>query len=167
MRLVFVTLTLALSSSSLYAADMPSRKPGLWEVKMQTSGMPQPMVSHQCIDEKSDDLMQQRGQNQVQQQCSKNIARKDGDKVTVESACKFDQTTTVTKAVFSGDFKSSYRGEINTTYMPPMHGMASSRQTLEAKWLGACKPGQKPGDVIMQGMGGMNLNEMMKHMPRN
>lgn len=167
MRLVLVTLALALSSSSLFATDMPSRKPGLWEVKMHASGMPQPMVSQQCIDEKTDDLMQQRGQQQVRQQCSKNTAHKEGNRMIVESVCKIDQTTAMTKAVFSGDFKSNYRGEINTTYTPPMHGMATSKQTLEAKWLGACKPGQKPGDVIMQGMGGMNIEEMMKRMPRN
>jgi hypothetical protein len=169
MRLVLASLALALTSTTPYAADTPSRKPGLWETKMQMSGMPQPMTSQQCIDEKTDDLMQQRGQNQARQQCSKNSVRREGDKHIVESVCKIDQTTATTKAVFSGDFKSNYKGEISTTYTPPMHGMASSKQTMEAKWLGACKPGQKPGDVVMQGMGGMNMNmnEMMKHMPRN
>ena len=38
--------------------------------------------------------------------------------------------------------------------------------TQEARWLGPCKPGQKPGDVIMPNMGGaggsINVNEMMK-----
>jgi hypothetical protein len=43
--------------------------------------------------------------------------------------------------------------------------MKSSKQSMEAKWLGPCKPGQKPGDVIMPGMGSMNINEMMKNLP--
>ena len=37
---------------------------------------------------------------------------------------------------------------------------------LEAKWLGPCKPGQKPGDIVMPGLKGaggqMNLQELMK-----
>ena len=34
---------------------------------------------------------------------------------------------------------------------------------INAKWLGACKPGQKPGDIVMQGKAGnFNLEEAMK-----
>lgn len=166
MRLVIALVALTLSPLSVAAPmDAPHRKPGLWEMKMQVPGMPQPMVSQQCIDEKTDDLMQRQGQAQARQQCSKNSMRREGDKVIVESVCKFDGTTATTTAVFTGDFAKSYRGEINTTYSPPMQGMKSSKQTMEAKWLGACKPGQKPGDVIMPGMGSMNLNDMMKNLP--
>ena len=166
MRLVLMFAVLVLSSP-LFAAPpgMPVRKPGLWEIKMQVSSMPQPMVTQQCIDEKTDDLMQQRGEAQSKQKCSKNTMRREGDKVIVESVCKFDSTTASTTAIFSGDFSHSYRGEINTSYAPPIQGMKSSRQTVEAKWLGACKPGQKPGDVIMPGMGSMNINDMMKNLP--
>ncbi len=166
MRFALAFLALALSTLAFAAPkEMPARKPGLWEIKMQVPGMPQPMVSQQCIDEKTDDLMQQRGQAQARQQCSKNAMRRDGDKVIVESVCGFDKTTATTTAIFQGDFKSNYRGEINTTYAPPMQGMKSSKQTMEAKWLGPCKPGQKPGDVIMPGMGSMNIKDMMKNLP--
>ena len=37
-----------------------------------------------------------------------------------------------------------------------------SAASLDARWVGPCKPGQKPGDVIMPNVGGMNINEMMK-----
>ena len=43
-----------------------------------------------------------------------------------------------------------------------MQGMSESNMTQEARWLGPCKAGQKPGDVIMPGMGGVNINDMMK-----
>ena len=71
---------------------------------------------------------------------------------------------------FSGDFGSNYRGDIKTTYSPPMHGMKDSAMVITAKWLGPCKPGMKPGDVVMQGMpgmpGGMKFNpaDMQKQM---
>lgn len=166
MRLVIAISILVLSPLAFAAPNMPARKPGLWEISMQMPNLPQPMVSQQCIDEKTDDLMQQRGQERAQQQCSKNTVRNEGSQVVVDSVCTFDKTTATTHAVFSGDFKSNYRGEISTTYAPPMHGMASSRQILTAKWLGPCKAGQKPGDVTMPGMGSININDMMKNMPR-
>lgn len=166
MRLLIALALSILSTFAFAAPNMPARKPGLWEISMQMPNLPQPMVSQQCIDEKTDNLMQQRGQEHAQQQCSKNTVRNEGSQVVVDSECQFDKTTATTHAVFSGDFKSAYRGEINTTYAPPMHGMASSRQTLSAKWLGPCKAGQKPGDVIMPGMGNININELMKSMPR-
>jgi len=166
MRYVLALITLIFVTSAQAAPnDMPARKPGLWEIKMQVPGMPQPMLSQHCIDEKTDNMLQQQGQSQARQQCSKNSMHKEGNKIILESVCKFDGTTATTKAVFSGDFSRNYRGEINTTYAPPMHGMKFSQQTLEGKWLGACKAGQKPGDVIMPGMGSMNLNEMMKNIP--
>lgn len=150
-------------------ADMPKRKPGLWEIKMTSSGGPGgPTVSQHCIDAKTDDLMQQRAQGMGKQTCSMNSVRREGGKVIGESVCKFGETTATTKTIFSGDFTSNYRGEIHSTYNPPMMGRKEARSTLEAKWLGACKAGQKPGDVIMPGMpgGGFNMDEMMKKIPK-
>jgi len=85
-----------------------------------------------------------------------------GNKVTTHSVCKFEGTTATTDATFIGAFDSAYKGDMKIRYTPPMHGLSESKMTMEAKWLGPCKPGQKPGDVIMPNMKGMNMNEMMK-----
>ena len=164
MRFVLTLLIFAFATNSSAApSDIPSRKAGLWEIKMQMPEMPQGMTSQHCVDSNTDNLLQQQGQ--AKQECSKNSVRKEGDKTIVESVCKIEGSTATTKAVFSGDFSRQYRGEISTTFAPPLHGMKSSKQTLESKWLGPCKAGQKPGDVMIPGMGSMNLNEMMKNMP--
>ena len=34
--------------------------------------------------------------------------------------------------------------------------------TVEAKWLGACKADQKPGDIMMPGGMKMNIKDMQK-----
>ncbi len=146
--------------------DMPKRKSGLWDLSMKMDAGPAPMRMQQCVDEKSDDLMQQQGEKQTKANCSKNTFSKAGNRVTSESVCKIGETTATTKAVFSGDFSTAYRGEIHSSYSPPMHGMKESNQTIEAKWLGPCKAGQKPGDVMMPGMGTMNPAEMMKNLPK-
>ncbi len=44
--------------------------------------------------------------------------------------------------------------------------MREATTKMEAKWLGPCKAGQKPGDVMIQGIPGMNMEELMKGMKR-
>jgi hypothetical protein len=158
-------LLLGLAAASLaggaLAADTPKRKTGLWEINTKMEGMPSMGAMQQCIDQNTDDLMQQRAKKE-KTDCSVMDVKPQGSKVTMHSVCKFDGTTATTDAVFIGAFDSAYKGEMKTRYQPPMHGMSESKMTMEAKWLGPCKPGQKPGDVIMPNMKGMNMNEMMK-----
>ena len=153
MRIAFALLTLAFATITGAApSEMPNRKPGLWEIKMQMPDMEQPTLSQHCIDEKTDNILLQQGHFQPRQNCSKNNLRKESGKIILESECKIEGSNTSTKAVFSGDFSHSYRGEIHTTYTPSLHGMKTSMQTLEGKWLGVCKPGQKPGDIAIPGV---------------
>ena len=158
MRLAIVIATiLLLAASAASAADAPRRKSGLWEIT-NTMGGSHPMSNtmQQCVDEKTDKLTEQGGQREMQKQCSKNDIKREGSKVISDSICKVDKMTVTTHAEFSGDFGSSYRGDIKATYNPPMNGMKDMQMTLTAKWLGPCKPGQKPGDIVMPG--GMKFN---------
>lgn len=158
-------LLLGLAAASLaggaLAADSPKRKSGLWEIKSQMEGMPSMGAIQQCIDQNTDDVMQQRAKKE-KPDCSVMDVKPQGNKVTTHSVCKFEGTTATTDAVFIGAFDSAYKGDMRTRYNPPMHGMSESKMTMEARWLGPCKPGQKPGDVIMPNMKGMNMNEIMK-----
>jgi hypothetical protein len=142
-----------LGPSMASAADTPKRKSGLWEVRMSAQGMPAGMGPMQtCVDEKSDDLMQQQARAESGKSCSQNEVKHDGDRVLVHSVCQFGKTTATTDAVFTGHFDSGYRGDIKTTYNPPLAGRKDAQMTVEAKWLGPCKPGQKPGDMVVNGM---------------
>lgn len=168
MRYFVSALIVTLTLPGFAQADQLKRKPGLWEIKMtspRASGGG-PMVSQHCIDAKTDDLMQQRSQGTGQQACSRNSVRKEDGKTIAESVCKFGDITTTTRAVFSGDFTSHYRGEIHSTYSPSMLSMKEVRSRLDARWLGPCKAGQKPGDVIMPGAGNFKMDDMMKNLPK-
>ena len=148
-------------SASAFSADMPKRKSGLWEIKMTHEGSPGMGPIQQCIDQNTDNLMQQKAKDN-KQDCSVMDVKTSGNKVVVHSVCKIEGSTATTDGVFEGAFDSAYKGTMKTQFNPPMHGMSQSNMTLDARWLGACKSGQKPGDVIMPNMGGMNVNEMMK-----
>ncbi len=171
----FTAFVLALAVPHLAAqaaADIPKRKPGLWEIQTTLAEMGGITNTLQiCIDEEFDDLMDTQGDEDTD--CSENVVHRDGNRVLVDAVCRIDGTTATLRGVFAGDFSSQYTGEIKTTYDPPMQGMATTHLTLEARWLSACLPGQQPGDVVLQGMpnipgmGDLNLEELMKNLPQS
>jgi len=145
------------------AADMPQRKSGLWEVKTSIASMPaQAMQMQQCIDQGTDDAMRAMAGNLGQQSCSKLDVRRDGARFVSDSVCKFRNSTITSRGVFSGDFSSGYKAEINTSYDPPMMGRKNDTTLIEARWVGPCKAGMKPGDMVMPGGKVLPGSMMMK-----
>ena len=76
------------------AADLPARKPGLWELKMAFEGgnLPAQTAEH-CIDAETDKLMSATGGSVVQEMCSKPDIQKTGDTITVDSTCKIGRAS--------------------------------------------------------------------------
>ena len=77
MRLVLVCTVLLLSAAAS-ADDAPRRKSGLWEVSMSMPQMPAPMVSRQCVDEKTDDLGKSSSRGGPEN-CSRKSVRREGE----------------------------------------------------------------------------------------
>jgi hypothetical protein len=155
---------LALATGSAQGQDMPVRRPGLWEITMQTTNAPSRTVKH-CIDEKTDRPMQQLGQSLDREACARNAWRRDGERYLGESECRFGASVATTRSVFGGDFARAYRGEVNTRFEPPLGGVGQSKVTLTARWAGTCPAGWKPGDMEMPGMGRMNVSELTAGRP--
>ena len=162
-RTPFAAVLIALVgvASTAAAGDLPKRKPGLWEISMNMEGAPNMGPMQQCIDRNTDNLMQQEAARS-KPDCSVIDVKQSGSKVTIHTVCKIEGTTATTDGVFEGSFDTNYKGTMKTRFNPPLQGMAESNMIQQARWLGPCKPGQKPGDVIMPNMGGFNVNEMMK-----
>jgi len=159
--LLAFSLAAASLAGSALSADMPKRKPGLWEINMRMEGVPNMGPMQQCIDQNTDNLMQQKAKDN-KQDCSVMDIKPSGNKVTIHSVCKMEGSTATTDGAFEGAFDASYKGTIKTRFNPPLYGRSESNMTLEGRWLSPCKAGQKPGDVIMPSIGGVNINDMMK-----
>ena len=161
MRTPFALLILSIACSAALAQDSPRRKSGLWEVSMSSAQMPQAMVTRQCVDEKTDDFG--KGGPRGKEKCSKQSVRREGGNVIVESVCQIEGSTATSRGVFSGDFASSYKGELHTKFAPPLHGNAESKMSFQGRHLGPCPAGQKPGQATMQNMpggaGGMDAEQ--------
>lgn len=153
------------------AIEMPARKPGLWEIKMEFVGRKLPaQVMKQCVDAASDKLLNSKFGGGSQEACSKQDVAKTADGMTVDSVCKFGQATTTSHAVITGSFDSTYTMDVTSTRSggPPVPGLPATGQThmmLQATWLGACAAGQRAGDVIMSN--GMTMNVLdMQSVPK-
>ena len=156
--LAIATAALLLATAT-NAAEMPKRKPGLWQIETKMAAAPGMGPMKQCIDEKTDNFYQQLGE-QHKDKCSESEIKNAGDKILVHSVCKMGGSIATTDATFTGRFDSDYRGDIRIKYDPPMHGMSEASMTITAKWIGPCEAGQKPGDMILPN--GMKINPQQK-----
>lgn len=167
MRMFRAALPLLICATPAFAAEIPARKPGLWEMKMTLEGRNVPMPGFQhCIDAATDRQMNTMGAATRADQCAKKDVQVSGGTVTVDSVCELGNGMTATShAVVTGDFNSAYvvkvsskrSGSPATPGLPPETNM-----TIEAKWLGPCKADQKPGDMIMGNGMKMNINDVSK-----
>ena len=62
---ISLTLLAALLAATASAADAPRRKSGLWEVRTQMAGMPSQGPMQMCVDQASDNLMQERAKEKA------------------------------------------------------------------------------------------------------
>jgi len=88
--------------------------------------------------------------------CSQNEFRKEGKGFVHESDCTMDGVRIISKTVFSGDFSSQYTAEMTTKFGDANKGMIEQNAVMNARWVGPCEAGQKPGDVIMSD--GLKMN---------
>jgi hypothetical protein len=160
--LVLISL---LASVPAAALDLPPRKAGLWDIKMNLEGRNLPVTGmQQCVDAETDKLMNSIG-GSMREACSKQDMQKVGNTIVVDSVCKIGEATTTSHGVITGDFNSAYTVKVTSKHtggpaIPGRPADGTTTMTIEAKWMGACKPDQKPGDIIMSTGMKMNIRDM-------
>lgn len=151
MRIAVFLAALAAAAAALAQADMPRRKSGLWQSTMQSSHMPTLQIE-ECVDRATDDFMTLASMGEDAKDCSEHSVKREGASVVLEAVCKLEGTTVSARGVVIGSFDSAYRAQIKASYRPPIQGIQETTMTVEARWIGPCKPGQKPGDVDIPGL---------------
>jgi hypothetical protein len=165
MRLIGAGVVLVLvGATPTLAAELPSRKAGLWELTMNVpnggGGIPS---IQQCIDAATDQMMQSSAGPMAQAACPKRDVQKSGNTITVDATCNFAGKTATSHSVITGSFDSAYTMTV-TSQGDALPG-GSMTMTIAAKWLGPCAGDQKPGDMIMGNGIKMNILEMQKRAP--
>src|SRR3974390_2945819 len=146
------------------AAEPPSRKPGLWEVKtsIDNTGTP-PRVVQQCIDAATDQLSQSIAGPFSAAVCPERNVQRSADSFTVDSTCTIAGKPATAHAVVTGSFDSAYTMKV-TAQGEVLPG-GKMTMTMEGKWIGACTADQRPGDIIMSNGVKINIPDMMKLKP--
>jgi hypothetical protein len=162
-RLAATVLAWTISALTASAVELPARKAGLWEMKMVRTGSPMPdMTMQHCTDETTDKTMNSSFSPMSKDICSKNDIQKTSAGYTTDSVCTVSGISVTTHSETTGDFNSGYTVKVTSHSQGGPSGPRDTTMTVEAKWLGACKADQKPGDIVMPGGRTMNVKDMEK-----
>jgi Protein of unknown function (DUF3617) len=152
-----------LPASGAIAVELPMRKAGLWEMKVLSGGTVPEMTMQQCTDATTDKDMSTAMAPMAKEICSKQDIQKTATGYVTDSVCGIGGITVKSRAEITGDFNSAYTVKTSSQSEGGLAGAArDSKSTIEAKWVGACKADQKPGDIIMPGGMKMNVKDMEK-----
>ena len=145
------------------AVELPVRKAGLWEMKMvRTGGSVPDMTMQHCTDATTDKQMST-SFSPGKETCAKQDIQKTAAGYVSDSVCSVAGMTITSHAEITGDFNSAYTVKSNSRSEGGPSGVPrDSTTTIEAKWMGACKADQKPGDIVMPGGMKMNILELDK-----
>jgi hypothetical protein len=141
--------------------EMPNRKPGLWEVKINAGAQMPAMTVQQCTDANTDKDMSTAFSPMAKEMCSKQDMKKTATGMTIDATCKIGGVDSTSHTEINGDFNSAYTVKVTTQNSGAPAGVPrEASTTMEAKWAGPCKADQKPGDMIMPGGIKMNIKDM-------
>lgn len=141
--------------------EMPNRKPGLWEIKVKAGSEMPAMTMQQCTDATTDKDMAATFSPMAKEMCSKQDMQKTATGMVIDSTCNVGGMNSVSRTEINGDFNSAYTVKvISKNTGGPVGVPAESATTMDAKWVGACKADQKPGDIVMPGGMKINIKDM-------
>jgi hypothetical protein len=146
------------------ADELPVRKTGLWEMKIARVGslLPEMTMQH-CTDETTDKEMSAVFSPMSKEICSKRDIEKTETGYVSDSVCSVGGLPMTSHSDITGDFNSAFTVKSTSHVERGPGGVPHDNiVTIEAKWLGACKPDQKPGDVVMPGGFKINLKDAQK-----
>jgi hypothetical protein len=158
-----VTLGLSAAFALLFmahadAADLPARKPGLWEVKTTIDGHGRAVTVQQCIDAATDQMLQSSAGPFSAPACPEREVKKSDNGMTIDSRCNFNGKPASARAVIAGSFDSAY----TMTVTSEGADLPAMTMTSEGKWVGVCAADQQPGDVVMANGVKINIPELQK-----
>jgi hypothetical protein len=153
-------LALAFTAAAFAAPppDIPALRPGLWEATLAASHRPQPhgSVTHVCIDQRTQRQVLEQLAFALPRMCSRNRFAMRGGRLVTDSSCTLGASTIEgrTETTFFRD--TAYRTEVVGRVGPTGHLAAAQRTVIDARHVGRCPAGMKPGDMALPN--GLTLN---------
>ncbi len=142
-------LVLLMGAAGAYADALPVRKPGLWEVTLRSgtqSVMRQQQVQ-QCTDRATDQVSLM-SIVPGQEHCHQTRVKKTRKGLEVNTTCWVHDNRVEAQIRLLGDFQKAYEGQFEVKYSKPVR-FNPGLTHFTARWLGECKPGQRPADMVL------------------
>jgi hypothetical protein len=146
------------------AEELPVRKAGLWEMKIVKTGSQLPDLTMQhCTDPTTDKEMSDSVSPLAKQICAKRDIHKTATGYVSDSECTVAGVSMTTHADIVGDFNSAYTvTSMSHSDKGPTGKPLDTTTKIEARYVGACKADQKPGDIVMPGGFKLNVKDAEK-----
>jgi hypothetical protein len=136
----------------------PHPKVGLWQMAISSDAGPGVSVTGEiCIDAKTESSAFEANPRARSGNCSEpKFGSNPGGGFAFDTVCKVNGRTITSHGVATGDFASAYAVDVTTKMDPPLPGgMSGGHSRIEAHWMGACKTGQRPGQMTGLRIGGL------------
>jgi len=162
MRPVVLSLALVLVCAvPVLSSELPSRKPGLWEVKTSIADVNAPArVIRQCIDAATDQMLQSIAGPFDPASCPERNVQSSANSTTIDFKCTVGGKPATAHSLITGSLDSAYT--MTVTAQSDRSAAGGMTMTMEGKWLGACAADQKPGDIVLGNGVKINVPELQK-----
>jgi len=167
MRVALAVLLLLPSALPASAQEMPTPKPGLWEMTVTEANAPTRIVQH-CVDDTAIKAMRLIWWHPDQKVCTSPQISRSSSAITVDRMCQLGGSKTTDRAVVTGNLNSAYMVALtvsefisaeSTMVTEGPSGLISRKgpftwdrlTTIEAKWLGECTVYMEPGEIFTVG----------------
>jgi hypothetical protein len=150
------------------AEDWPTRKAGLWEMRV-TSSMGNPLdglLVRQCIDASTasiDRLIPLYAGSSPDSACPKPDVHRSGNTITVDAICDFGGKHETRRDVIAGSLDTAYTQTV--TWQGDAQPGGSMTYMYEVKRLGPCPADWKPGDMAIRCENGAPLSRCSVRAP--
>jgi hypothetical protein len=156
-------LAACLASAAARADDLPTRRPGLWEMKVNKVGSVIPeMTMQHCTDETTDKDMINSVSPLAKQICSKQDVQQTASGYVTDAVCSVAGVSMTSHSEITGDFNAAYSVTTQSHLDKGPDSLRNTTTKIDAKYLGDCKAGQKPGDIVMPGGFKLNVRDAEK-----
>jgi hypothetical protein len=159
---VAATLLAGVLGTAHAAFDYPTLKAGQWEMTTSAAGAgAPPRKATICLDATTQKTLMDQGAGVQKEMCTKMDMRKDGTKYITDAECKLGNSLVKSHGVMTMIGDTAYRTETSATFDPPLaKDMRESKTVIEGKYVGACRDGLQPGDMVTDTGQKININQM-------
>jgi hypothetical protein len=149
--------------------EFPQRRPGLWEIQQSSGksmGLPPALF---CVGPQTDHALEHLDRRYgVKGSCRMAPFKQYQDLWISDSHCKEGRNQVISQSILSGDLQTVYRIDTETVYNTSLYARREEREALYARYVSACPTNIRPGDLLLQGMGRLNMldGQVVVHKPK-